>query len=68
MLYLKNNITIESVGMILGALIPIKFLRRKSIESNILITIIITLFIILCIILYPHKYILLILTFFLATL
>ncbi|OFS61835.1 MFS transporter [Nosocomiicoccus sp. HMSC09A07] len=55
---------IESVGMILGALIPIKFLRRKSIESNILITIIITLFIILCIILYPHKYILLILTFF----
>ncbi|MFJ5766654.1 MFS transporter [Lysinibacillus sp. NPDC093210] len=55
--------TIESLGLIIGALIPLGYFRNKSIESNLIMEIFLTCGIILNIIYIQDKYILFLLTF-----
>lgn len=55
--------TIESLGLIIGALIPLSYFRNKSIESNLIMEIFLTCGVILNIIYIQDKYILYLLTF-----
>ncbi|PIE93838.1 hypothetical protein CO726_18145 [Bacillus fungorum] len=55
--------TVETIGVILGALLPLSFFRNKSIELNLILEILITVAIIATIIFLQDKYVLLVLTF-----